>query len=187
MKRLVLLSGCGLGDGSCIEETVMSYIALDRYHCDYLPVAENRVITSVNHLTEQPGEERSLLTEAARMGRGRIRDLKTIHIEDYDALLIPGGMGLLNHYAQSDLLVRCILHFTRPGHKIGTMCAGIDFLRRILGDDNLLRAETEHLDAASFCCDREKQFFYTPAFRGTDSCDTALQGICSMIRAILER
>ena len=39
MKYLVLLAGCGLGDGSCIEEVVLTYVALDKYGCDYTPVA----------------------------------------------------------------------------------------------------------------------------------------------------
>ena len=35
MKCLVLLAGCGLGDGSCIEEVILTYTALDKYGCDY--------------------------------------------------------------------------------------------------------------------------------------------------------
>ena len=39
MKYLVLLAGCGLGDGSCIEEVILTYVALDKYGCDYVDVA----------------------------------------------------------------------------------------------------------------------------------------------------
>ena len=53
MKYLVLLAGCGLGDGSCIEEVILTYVALDKYGCDYTPVAEDVSIQSVNHLTEE--------------------------------------------------------------------------------------------------------------------------------------
>ena len=52
MKYLVLLAGCGLGDGSCIEEVILTYVALDKYGCDYTPVAEDVSIQSVNHLTD---------------------------------------------------------------------------------------------------------------------------------------
>lgn len=34
MRCLVLLAGCGLDDGSCIEEVVLTYAVLDRQHCD---------------------------------------------------------------------------------------------------------------------------------------------------------
>ena len=47
MKYLVLLAGCGLGDGSCIEEVILTYVALDKYGCDYTPVAEAVSIQSV--------------------------------------------------------------------------------------------------------------------------------------------
>ncbi len=30
MKSLVLLAGCGLGDGSCIEEVILTYLALEQ-------------------------------------------------------------------------------------------------------------------------------------------------------------
>ena len=68
MKYLVLLAGCGLGDGSCIEEVILTYAALDKYGCDYTPVAENVSFQSVNHLTEQMAEKRNILIEAARVG-----------------------------------------------------------------------------------------------------------------------
>lgn len=29
MNSLVLLAGCGLGDGSCIEEVILTYLALE--------------------------------------------------------------------------------------------------------------------------------------------------------------
>ena len=57
MKCLVLLAGCGLGDGSCIEEVILTYVVLDKYGCDYTPVAEDVSIQSVNHLTEQIAEK----------------------------------------------------------------------------------------------------------------------------------
>ena len=67
MKCLVLLAGCGLGDGSCIEEVILTYAALDRYGCDYTPVAEDISVPSVNHLTEQLADNRNVLLESARV------------------------------------------------------------------------------------------------------------------------
>ena len=67
MKYLVLLAGCGLGDGSCIEEVILTYVALDKYGCDYTPVAEDVSIQSVNHLTEQIAEKRNILNVAGRI------------------------------------------------------------------------------------------------------------------------
>jgi enhancing lycopene biosynthesis protein 2 len=183
MKCLVLLAGCGLGDGSCIEEVVLTYAALDRYGCDYTPVAENIFVPSVNHLTERPAEKRNVLWEAARIGRGRIKDIGEIDFEEYDALIIPGGIGLLSHYRDSDVIETCITHFIGKKKPIAAMCAGIDFVRRFLGSD-LLARETKGLTAEEFCFDADRNIYYTPAFRKTGSCYTALLGIDSMICAL---
>lgn len=183
MKCLVLLAGCGLGDGSCIEEVILTYVALDKYGCDYTPVAEGRSVPSVDHLTEQTAENRNVLLEAARIGRGRIRDICEIDFEGYDVLIIPGGIGLLNNYRGSDAIATCVAHFTSRKKSIAAMCAGIDFLRRFLGRD-LLEREMKELSAEKFCFDADNNVYYTPAFRKTSSCYTALLGIDSMISAL---
>ena len=183
MKYLVLLAGCGLGDGSCIEEVILTYAALDKYGCDYTPVAEDVSIQSVNHLTEQMAEKRNILIEAARIGRGRIKDVREIDFTEYDALIIPGGIGLLNNYRDSNVIKTCVTHFISEKKPVAAMCAGIDFLRRFYGS-NLLAREMKELTAEKFCFDAENNVYYTPAFRKTNSSYTALLGIDSMICAL---
>lgn len=183
MRYLVLLAGCGLGDGSCIEEVVLTYAALDKYGCDYTPTAEDISVPSVNHLTERTAEKRNVLSEAARVGRGRIKNIREIDFEEYDALLIPGGIGLLNNYRDSGAIAACINHFISRRKPIATMCAGIDFMRRFLGS-HLLANETKELTAEQFCFDADNNIYYTPAFRRTGSCYAALSGIDSMICAL---
>ena len=65
------------------------------------------------------------------------------------------------------------------------MCAGIDFLRRFLGND-LLADETKDLTAESYCFDAGKNIYYTPAFRKTAGCHTAQMGINAMIDALCQ-
>lgn len=185
MKWLVLLAGCGLGDGSCIEETVLTYTALDKYGCDYLPIAADITAPAVDHITEQPGDARSVLVESARLGRGRIRALDTVDPAEYDALLIPGGIGLLANYRDLEAVRAWVQQFARQGKKIGTMCAGIDFLRSVLGPE-LLREKAENTPAGSCCRDAENRFFYTPAFRRTASCYELMLGIDALVRAMRE-
>ena len=183
MKYLVLLAGCGLGDGSCIEEVILTYAALDKYGCDYTPVAEDVSIQSVNHLTEQMAEKRNTLIEAARIGRGRIKEIHEVDFAEYDALIIPGGIGLLNNYRDSNVIKTCVTHFISEKKPVAAMCAGIDFLRRFYGS-NLLAREMKELTAEKFCFDAENNVYYTPAFRKTNSSYTALLGIDSMICAL---
>lgn len=183
MKFLVLLAGCGLGDGSCVEEVILTYIALDKYECDYTPVAEDISVPSVDHFTESFAENRRVLREAARIGRGRIQDIRNIDFEEYDALIIPGGIGLLNNYKDSAMVKACVTHFAGSEKPIATMCAGIDFLRGFLGSD-LLACETQELTADQYCRDIVNNVHYTPAFRKTGSCYEALLGIDAMIHAL---
>ena len=183
MKYLVLLAGCGLGDGSCIEEVILTYAALDKYGCDYTPVAEDIFVQSVNHLTEQIEEKRNILIESARVGRGRIKDSREVELAEYAALIIPGGVGLLNNYRDSNVIKTCVTHFISEKKPVAAMCAGIDFLRRFCGS-NLLAREMKELTAERFCFDAENNVYYTPAFRKTNSSYTALLGIDSMICAL---
>lgn len=183
MNALVLLAGCGLGDGSCIEEAVLTYTVLDKYGHSYVTAAVDMDAPSVDHRTEAPGPARNVLTEAARMGRGMIQDLARLDLDRFDALIIPGGIGLISNYRHRPEVSACLAHFLRTGRPIGTMCAGLDFLRMALGRD-LLSEGAAQLSPQGFCRDGANNIYYTPAFRGSQSCYDVLLGIDAMISAM---
>jgi enhancing lycopene biosynthesis protein 2 len=91
----VLLSGCGVMDGSEIHEATLTLYFLDRQGAEIVCMAPNKdQFDVVNHLTNSPGEEkRNVLAEAARIARGKISDVKTVKADDIDAIIIPGGFG----------------------------------------------------------------------------------------------
>lgn len=92
----VVLSGCGVYDGSEIHEAVITLLALDRVGAEVVIMAPNRdQMHVVNHLTGEPveGETRNVLVESARIARGNVVDLATVEEEDIDALVLPGGFG----------------------------------------------------------------------------------------------
>lgn len=96
MKKIaIILSGSGYLDGSEIHEAVVSLIALDEANLKYQIFAPNKNQTkTVNHLTkEEVKETRNILVEAARIARGQISDLNELKVENFDALLMPGGFG----------------------------------------------------------------------------------------------
>lgn len=111
-------------------------------------------------MTEQPGENRCTLAEAARIGRGRIMSLHDAAWSEYDALLIPGGIGLIVNCCGSDAVRACVESFNGKKKAIGTMYAGIDFLRGIL-DSNLLQEKDSVLGAAEYCHAPTSNVFYT--------------------------
>src|SRR3990167_8193077 len=96
MKKIgVILSGCGVKDGSEIHESVLTLLALTQAGARYQCLAPNIEQTQVvNHLTGQVvPEKRNVLVEAARIARGDILDLAKANPSEFDAAIFPGGFG----------------------------------------------------------------------------------------------
>lgn len=95
MKIGVLLSGCGVYDGSEIHESVLTLLSIDEIHATAVCISVNKDQHHVvNHTTgEETGETRNMLIESARIARGDIHDINNISPADIDALVIPGGFG----------------------------------------------------------------------------------------------
>lgn len=91
----VVLSGCGVYDGSEIQEAVSVLLAIEQNGGDYVCYAPNiNQHHVINHKTgEETGEIRNVLVESARIARGNISDVATAKISLLDGLVIPGGFG----------------------------------------------------------------------------------------------
>jgi len=96
MKKVgVILSGCGVYDGSEIHESVFTLLAIDELGAQAVCFAPDALqYHVVNHVTgEEMKEQRNMLVEAARIARGEIRPLSEFNASELDALVIPGGFG----------------------------------------------------------------------------------------------
>jgi len=91
----VLLSGCGVFDGSEIHEAVLTLLFLDQAGAEIVCMAPDLdQMHVINHLTQEVStEKRNVLVESARIARGAIHNIKDIKASDLDALIIPGGFG----------------------------------------------------------------------------------------------
>lgn len=103
MKKVgVILSGCGVYDGSEIHESVFTLLAIDELGAQaicFAPDANQYHV--VNHLNgEVMKEQRNMLVEAARIARGDIRSLSAFNADELDALAIPGGFGAAKNLTQ---------------------------------------------------------------------------------------
>ena len=95
-KRIgVLLSGCGVYDGSEIHEATLALYFLDKEGAEIICIAPDKNQRDVmNHASGAPvAENRNVMIEAARIARGKIRDVRNVKAEELDALVIPGGFG----------------------------------------------------------------------------------------------
>ena len=102
LKVAVLLAGCGHADGAEIREAVLTLLALDQHGADYQCLAPNAdQFHVINHVTGQPvpGATRNILEESSRIARvGLCLDLAQAKVEDFDALLMPGGFGVAKNH-----------------------------------------------------------------------------------------
>ncbi|XP_054852615.1 glutamine amidotransferase-like class 1 domain-containing protein 3, mitochondrial [Eublepharis macularius] len=95
-KVAVVLSGCGVYDGSEVHESSAVMVHLSREGAQveiYAPDIDQLHV--VNHIKGEPTKEkRNVLVESARIARGNVKDLATINVKELDALIIPGGFGV---------------------------------------------------------------------------------------------
>jgi len=124
----VVLAGCGFYDGAEINEAVLTLLALDQQGATYQCFAPDiEQLHVVNHLTGEvvAGETRNVLVEAARIARGKVQDLKEARVEDFDALLVPGGFGAAKNLCDFAVkgsamtLQKDFLQFAQAMHRAG--------------------------------------------------------------------
>jgi len=130
----VLLSGCGVKDGSEIHEAVLTLLFLDLRGAKILCMAPDiRQQQVINHLTgEKTDEQRNVLVESARIARGEIKNVKNISAGDIDGLILPGGFGAVTNLSDfafkgKDTLVnedvkRLLNEMTSTGKPVGAIC-----------------------------------------------------------------
>lgn len=209
----VLLSGCGVMDGSEIHEAVLALLAVDRAGAEAVCLAPNVEFDAVNHVTNQPsGERRNALVEAARIARGRIRDVADITVEELDAVILPGGYGAaknLSTFAKDG--ARCTVQpdverFLKAVHAagkpIGAICIAPAVVARLfgaehpvvtIGDDRQTATALEAMGArhrnatcAETVVDSDRLIVTTPAYMLAGWVAEAWPGIEKLVRAVIE-
>ncbi|MCB0421727.1 MAG: isoprenoid biosynthesis glyoxalase ElbB [Bdellovibrionales bacterium] len=148
-KIAVVLSGCGYLDGAEINETVFSLLALDQQNLKYDAFAPNiDTYHVINHQSGESTEEsRNVLTEAARIVRGKIQDLENLNIDNYGALILPGGYGVAKNLSDFAFkgsaakvlpaLETVIRAFHQAKKPIGAICISPAIVARVLGEHSV--------------------------------------------------
>ena len=101
MKKIaVILAGCGNRDGSETHETLSVLLAIDKRGMQYQCFAPKGDFIVFNHIESQATEEkRNLIIEASRLCRGNIKPLSEYDVTEFDALILPGGMGAAQNWS----------------------------------------------------------------------------------------
>jgi len=146
----VVLSGCGVYDGSEIHEAVITLLAIDRAGAEAVCIAPDvEQMHVVNHLTGEvaAGEKRNVLVESARIARGKVKNIKEVKAADLDALILPGGFGAAKNLCDFAVkgadcsvepevarLVREVVQAKKP---LAAVCIAPALVSRVLGNEKL--------------------------------------------------
>lgn len=218
-KFAVVLAGCGNFDGSEIHETTLGLLAIDMlggvYDC-YAPNEEQG--RTINFFTKQVAalkgdkNNRNMLIEGARIARGNINPLSRLNLDDYDAIIFPGGQGAINNwcdYAQKGLdcsvlpEIRDIIETAyQKGKWIGAMCIAPVVIAKVLGKHGVhltigndtqtasviekMGAIHEEKTSTEACLDKEHRIATTPCYMLAKTIKEIYAGNLALIKGIIE-
>lgn len=214
MKVGVCLSGCGVFDGSEIQEAVFTLLALDQAGAQATCMAPDVEAVAVDHLTQRGGRERrNVLVESARIARGEIRDISGVQASELDALIFPGGFGAAKNLCSfavdgADCRVheeveRLVGEMLDAGKPVGAVCIAPVLLARILGNRGqggrltigneagaaaaIEAMGSRHQECAAACqvVDEELKVVSTPAYMLGRGPAEVFQGIAGLVSEVL--
>jgi enhancing lycopene biosynthesis protein 2 len=212
----VILCGCGVQDGSEIHEAVCTLLELARNGAEAVCVAPDLPQAGVvdHRKGEAAPEKRNMMTEAARIARGKVRDIREIKASALDAVVLPGGYGAAKNLcdfatAGADCTVnpeveRLLLEMHAAGKPIGAICIAPVIVARVFGKKGIpvqLTIGTDpgtaskirqmgatHVDrpVREICVDTANRIVSTPAYMSAERIDEAADGIALLIKEVLK-
>ena len=214
MKKVaVILSGCGVYDGSEIHETVLTLLAIEQCGASYRCFAPNiDQYHVVNHFTGNISEQesRNVLVESARIARGDIEDISDLVVDDFDALLVPGGFGAAKNLSDfaikgSDSQINAAFQqvaraFIAHNKPAGYMCIAPAMLpliypegvRGTIGKDAAIAESITSMGLTHVNCtvdnvvvDEKYKVVSTPAYMLATSISEAATGINRLVKTVL--
>lgn len=216
MKHVgVVLSGCGVYDGTEIHEAVITLLALDRAGATAVCMAPDVDQAHViDHRTgEETGERRNVLAESARIARGDVRNIQDVRASELDALILPGGYGAAKNLSSFAFkgaectvhgdVTRLVKQMHQAGKPIGAMCIAPVVVARVFGGEVQLdltigndretaeaieRMGAKHVETpvTEIVVDKDHKVVSTPAYLCAKTISEAATGIEKLVRAVLE-
>ena len=215
MKQVaVLLSGCGVFDGTEIHESVLTLLAIAQAGAEYQCFAPNEAqMHVVNHLSGEVEEKqsRNVLVESARIARGEIKEVGDLDAHQFDALIVPGGFGAaknLSDYAINGAdcevkpqVIEAVDKFKSANKPVGFMCIAPIMIPRIYGPKAKATIGNDEDTAFAFNCmggqheattvddiviDEENKIVSTPAYMLANSILEANTGISKLVNKVIE-
>lgn len=215
MKNIaIILSGCGVYDGSEIHEAVLTLLAIEqagaKYRCFAPNINQHHVINHVSGEVMQD-EHRNVLVESARIARGDVEDLSEFYIDEFDALIVPGGFGAAKNLSDfaingedisiNEQVLSVCQAFAKANKPAGYMCIAPVMIPLIygegaqgtIGQDIAIAASLTNIGLAHKACavddivvDEARQLVSTPAYMLATSLVEAASGINKLVAKVLK-
>jgi enhancing lycopene biosynthesis protein 2 len=210
----VVLSGCGVYDGSEIHEAVFTLLAIDRYGAEAVCLAPNMEFSEVDHLTgKATGAKRNVLVESARIARGNIRNINAVTAGELDAIIFPGGFGAaknLCNFAEKGAdaaihpeIARLLREMAAARKPICAICIAPALVAATLGKEYapkltigndagtaaaIAATGSEHVacPVTEFVIDKERKIVSTPAYMLAQRISEAADGIAKAVKETLD-
>ncbi|MCF8359022.1 MAG: isoprenoid biosynthesis glyoxalase ElbB [Prolixibacteraceae bacterium] len=211
-KVAVILAGCGVFDGSEIQEAVATLLAIDKagavYQC-FAPDTDQYHV--INHLTgEEEPAARNVLAESARIARGDVKQLDTFEPSDFDVLIIPGGFGVAKNLCTFAIdgpgcsvnpeTEKAIKRAHDAGIPIGALCISPALMARVLGEVTLtigsdagtaqaiesMGATHKNTAGDEIVVDAKNKIVTTPCYMLDSKISTVFRGAENAVNALLE-
>jgi enhancing lycopene biosynthesis protein 2 len=215
-KRVaVILSGCGVQDGSEIHEAVLTLLYLDQ--CGATVTAASVDKPQARVFDHQAGREapetRNVRTESARIVRGAVKDVRSLRAADFDAAILPGGFGAALNLstfgpkgadcAVDEGVAAFLRELCRLGKPIGAICIAPAIVARLFGSDlrpqltigsdagtaaALEKMGARHVARAvdEIAVDEKLKIVTTPAYMLARGIKEAAAGIEKLVRKVIE-
>ncbi|MDR2064502.1 MAG: isoprenoid biosynthesis glyoxalase ElbB [Prevotellaceae bacterium] len=212
-KFAIVLSGCGVYDGSEIHEAVASMLAVDKNGGSYQIFAPNtEQMHAINHLSgAETKPNRNMLEESARIARGDIKPLSEFDAGCFDVLLFPGGFGAVKNLCDYGAagrncnvnpdVAKAVKSMFERKKIIAAACISPVLLSRILGnitvtlgnpDENMI-ADIKYFGAShavknvsDVCVDSVNKIFTTPAYMSAANISEVFAGMDNLVKEILK-
>ena len=184
-------------DGSDVHESVLLLLALEEAgERPVLLAPDIRQGRTVDHLSAGTveGEDRNVLCESARLGRGIVRALATVRPDELEALVIPGGYGPVVNFSGGFAMpgaARRILpevepflqHFLMERKPLGLIGLGEVPVRTLLGQE--MEPPSPPADPRHLRVDADRRIVHTPGFAAFTRLADVRAGIEAMVAALL--
>lgn len=215
MKKIgVVLSGCGVRDGSEIHEAVFALLAIDQAGCKAVCMAPDADFAVTDHLSmQETGEKRNILVESARIARGSIRNIKDVKAADLDGVVFPGGFGAAKNLCDFAVkgaaasvnpeVSRLLKEMAAANKPIGVICIAPAMLAAALGKElaptvtigndagtaaeiNKTGAIHQECPVTGFVVDKKNKIVSTPAYMLANRISEAYEGIEKCVKEVIK-